>query len=69
MLSYSTTTHTSTKHTPFELLFGTQAKLPSSITSNLEFKYTYDDYIDDLQLKLSKSREIARNNLLELSKS
>lgn len=64
MFSYNTTTHTSTKFSPFELVFGNKANLPTSITKTPEFKYTYDDYFDELTLKLQKSQEIARNNLL-----
>lgn len=65
MFSYNTTIHTSTKFSPFELVFGYKANLPSSITNNPDFKYTYDDYLDELTLKLQKSNEIARNNLLQ----
>lgn len=65
MFSYNTTIHTSTKFSPFELVFGYKANLPSSITKSPDFKYTYDDYIDELTLKLQKSHEIARNNLLD----
>lgn len=65
MFSYNTAVHTSTKFTPHELLFGSKPSLPSSITAQPEFKYSYDDYIDDLTLKLRKSREIAKNNLID----
>lgn len=65
MFSYNTSTHTSTKYTPYELVFGHSPELPTSITKPAEFKYTYDDYIDDLTLKLRRSHELARNNLLK----
>lgn len=65
MFSYNTTVHTSTKYTPFELIFGTKANLPTSITKSPEFKYTYDDYMDNLTLKLQKSHEIARKHILD----
>lgn len=65
MFTYNTTVHSSSKFTPFELVFGVKPNLPSSITKVPEFKYTYDDYIDNLTLKLRKSREIARENLIE----
>lgn len=52
IFSYNTTIHTSTKISPFELIFGTKAKLPSSITKSSEFKYTHENYADDLELKL-----------------
>lgn len=65
MYSYNTTTHTSTNFIPYELMFGIKPNLPSSILKPPEFKYTYDNYLDALTLKLQKSREIARNNLLQ----
>lgn len=65
MFSYNTTTHTSTKFSPYELMFGVQPNLPSSILKSPEFKYTYDDYLDNLTLKLRKSHEIAKNNIID----
>lgn len=68
MLSYNTTVHSTTKFTLFELVFGFKAKLPTSITKSPEFKYTYDDYMDNLTLKLQKSQEIARKHILKSKK-
>lgn len=65
MFTYNTTPHTSTKFTPFELIFGEKASLPTAIIQPAELKYTYDDFIDNLKFKLNKSREIARENLIE----
>lgn len=65
MFSYNTAVHKSTKHTPYELLFGRLAYLPSSITQDPKFHYTYDDYIKSLQNKLNHSFKVARDNLIE----
>jgi hypothetical protein len=65
MFSYNSSVDTSTKYTPHELVFGNKPELPSSITQTPEFKYTYDSYIDQLKLKLNKSHEIARENLIK----
>jgi len=65
MQSYNTTFHSSTKFTPHELLFGFKANLPTSLTNNLDFKYSYDDYLDELRLRLQKSHQIARENLIK----
>ena len=65
MFTYNTTPHSSSKFTPHELIFGEKPILPSAITQNPEFKYTYDDFIDNLKLKLNYSRQIARDNLIE----
>lgn len=64
MFSYNTSVHTSTKFTPFELIFANKPNLPNSITKNPEFKYTYNDYLDEITLKLNKSHQLARNHLL-----
>lgn len=65
MFSYNTSVHTSTKFSPYELLFGHQATLPSSLTKPTEFKYTYDDYLSEITLKMQKSQELARENLIK----
>lgn len=64
MFSYNKSVHTSTQFTPFELMFGFKANLPNSIVKEPEFKYFYDNYLDELILRLQKSREIARNKLI-----
>lgn len=63
--SYNTSIHASTKFTPYELVFGYKPDLPSSITRDPQFKYTYDSYIDQLKLKLNKTQQIARENLIK----
>lgn len=63
MFSYNTSVHTSTKYMPFELLFGIKPNIPASLTAKPEFKYTYDDYVSELKVKLQKSHEIAKNHI------
>ena len=63
--SYNTTTHSSTNYTPYELIFGIKATLPSSILKPPEFHYSYDDYLINLTYKLRKTRELAKNLLIE----
>ncbi|RZB40574.1 hypothetical protein BDFB_008994 [Asbolus verrucosus] len=65
MFTYDTHIHSSTRFTPYELLFGHKASIPSSLTAKPEFKYTYDDCYSQLKLRLNKSFEIARNNLMQ----
>ena len=61
MLSYNSTPHTVTKHTPYELVFGKKPNLPTTITSISEPYYTYEDYLSDLKVKLNNSYHIAKN--------
>lgn len=63
MFSYNTLIHTTTQFTPYELVFGHKALIPSKVTQNPEFLYTYDSYHKQLQLKLNRSYQIARENI------
>lgn len=65
MFTYNTHYHKSTNYSPHELLFGHKAIIPSTINSKPEFKYSYEDYYSNLKLKLQKSFEIARENILK----
>lgn len=65
MFTYNTHFHKSTNFTPHELLFGHKAVIPNTLNSKPEFKYTYDDYYSILKLRLQKSFEIARENILK----
>ena len=64
MFSYNSTPHTTTRYSPYELVFGRRAEIPSSISKDPEFHYTYDDYLANLKLKLQMSNKIARENIL-----
>lgn len=65
MFSYNTSVHESTKHTPFELVFGRIPRLPSStipLEENLDL--TYKEYLTNLFNKLWEVQEKARQNLI-----
>ncbi len=64
ILYFNTTIHSSTKFSPYELVFGHKAHIPSSITQNPEFKYTYETYFDQLKLKLNSLHDSARQTLI-----
>lgn len=64
MFCYNTHVHSSTKFMPYELVFGVKPRIPNSFNSEPEFRYTYDAYHNQLQHRLQKSHEIARENLI-----
>lgn len=63
MLSYNTTVHSATKFTPFELIFGKTARMPSNISDQEANTETYGDYMVNFVNKLDQIQEIAFNNL------
>lgn len=65
IFSFNTAIHSVTKFSPYELVFGSKPILPSSLTKEPEFLYTYDNYVDQLKYRLNKSHEIAKNNILD----
>lgn len=64
IFSYNTSVQKSTSYTPHELFFGRKPYLPSSITKEPEFRYTYDDYLQSLIYRMNTSFKIARENLI-----
>lgn len=65
---YNSTEHSSTGHQPHLLVFGQTLKMPVQLKSELESRYTYDDYFYDLKQNLQKMHKIARerNELKEI---
>mgnify|MGYP005984551561 FL=1 len=64
MFTYNTTPHTTTGYTPFELLYGYKANIPSAISQVSTPNYNYDDYLMDLKYKFQYSHHIARENII-----
>lgn len=52
--SYNTTPHSEHLFTPFELIFGKQANLPSQFMINVDIEpvYNYESYLSELKFKL-----------------
>lgn len=67
--AYNTSTHSSTKFTPYELLFLRKPVIPSSIANHANSKpfYSYGDYVEELKRSLQTAYQIAHDNL-ELTK-
>lgn len=62
MFSYNTSVHESTGYTPYELIFGKKARIPSEFAEE-EIPATYNDYFDDLFSRISGTQANAAANL------
>lgn len=62
--SYNNTVHTETKYTPYELVFGKSAKLPSNVLESNEPIYNFDNYPIELKYRLQQAWDDAKNNLM-----
>lgn len=65
MLNYNTCVQESTKHTPYEVIFGKLARLPSSDPLREgDLSPTYNNYIKELVTRLVGIRKIVYDNLV-----
>lgn len=63
--SYNTCVHEGTKYTPYELVFGKVARVPTNEPlHDLDRLATYDNYIIDLVKRLTNIRKLAYENLV-----
>jgi hypothetical protein len=60
--SYNTKTHSSTKYTPFEVVFGRQANLSLSIQRKPDPVYNYDDVVMDIKRKNQITWAVVKEN-------
>lgn len=65
--AYNSTPHSSHNFTPFELLYGRNINIPSTITTNVDPVYNLDDYNNELKYRLQFSWQRA-NKLLHADK-
>ena len=61
---YNTIEHSTTRFTPFELLFGHPSTLPSAIKGPPELRYNYVDYVSELRSRLQTVHQQAHKNLI-----
>jgi hypothetical protein len=65
MYVYNTTVHTATGYTPFELVYGFQSTLPSTLQETPNPQYNYDSYVLELKSsRLQTAHEVAREKML-----
>jgi transposase InsO family protein len=62
---YNITTYRATGYTPFELLFGYKAWVPSSLQERPTPRYIYDDYVSELKGRMQTAHAVARDRLVE----
>ena len=68
VFSYNTTPHTDTQYTPFELIFGKLATIPSFLTTEKSKPiYNYDSYAEEVKFRLKEAHKRA-NELLQKTK-
>ena len=64
MFAYNTSVHQATNFTPYELIFGRIARVPSSFPQGDELE-TYGTYLRDLVVRLSEIQRIAARNIVK----
>lgn len=62
--SYNCTPHTTTRYAPQELLFGTMTQIPTKVTKRSAPIYTFDNYIDELRIRLKYTHDLAKDRLM-----
>jgi RNase H-like domain found in reverse transcriptase/Reverse transcriptase (RNA-dependent DNA polymerase)/Integrase zinc binding domain/Integrase core domain len=63
IFTYNTTPHSTTGYSPFELVYGRKAEVPSALTREPEPLYNFDDYNLELKYRLNTSHAIAREKI------
>jgi len=63
MFTYNTTPHTATGYTPFELIYGHQADIPTALMMPPKPTYNYDDYAQELKERLRATNRVAREHI------
>lgn len=65
VFAYNTHTHRTTMKTPFELVFGRVANVPSALRREVTPVYNHDDFIADLKHRLQTMYSEVRGNLVK----
>jgi len=66
MFAYNTTPHSATGYTPFELVYGHLAEIPTTLKKPPKPTYNnYEDYTKKLKEKIRATNKVARENVRE----
>lgn len=66
VFAYNNSHNSATGFSPFQLVFGRNAKLPSEILNKKFPVYNYDNYAHELRSKLKECHDLAKENILKM---
>lgn len=69
MFTLNSTRNEATGYTPFELLFGHEVFIPTSLKNKPEPVYNYDNYLFELKYKLQKAHQFAHENQIKVKEA
>jgi hypothetical protein len=71
LFAYRTSKHEATQHSPFELLYGRQARLPMelslAVNADPQVVESLSEYATDLRIRLQATHEIVKNRLQQVA--
>lgn len=62
MFCFNTTPHTTTKHLPYEVVFGHKPRILSFLKTQ-DPLYNYDDFLHELRYRMQIANENAKKNI------
>lgn len=68
MFQYNTTVNSSTKYSPYELLYGRMARISSSTYKNTDSELSFDTYAKEMKSIFRNMHSLAKQNLITSSK-